>query len=104
MVIGPPLLICSLNKGMTLPRLPSTFPKRTAQNFVFPVLFKFVMINSATRFVAHIILGGFTALSVEIITKLATFAAFAASAVFFVPNILFLIADCGLYSIKGTCL
>ena len=85
MVIGPPFAICSLNKGTTLPRLPKTFPKRTAANKVFPSSFKLVTIISATRFVAPMTFGGFTALSVETITNLATPAAFAASATFLVP-------------------
>ena len=42
--------------------------------------------NSARRLVAPIILVGRTALSEEINTKLATLAAMAASAEFFVPN------------------
>ena len=34
-VSGPPLAICRLNTGMTLPLEPSTLPKRTAENTVF---------------------------------------------------------------------
>ena len=33
-VTGPPAAICFLNSGITLPLLPSTFPKRTATNSV----------------------------------------------------------------------
>ena len=38
MVIGPPSLICFLNKGITDPLEPNTFPKRTATNSVFEIL------------------------------------------------------------------
>ena len=37
MVIGPPSLICFLNKGITDPLEPNTFPKRTATNSVFEI-------------------------------------------------------------------
>ena len=36
-VTGPPSAICFLNRGITLPLLPSTLPKRTAANTVFDV-------------------------------------------------------------------
>src|SRR5699024_3258090 len=96
--------ICSLKTGITDPLEFNTFPKRTATKFVLPSSFNPVTIISATRFVAPIIFGGLTALSVEIITKASTPAAFAASAKFFVPNILFLTASRGFFSIIGTCL
>ena len=84
-VTGPPFSICSLKTGMTLPRLPNTFPNRTAANLVLPGSFKEVTNISAIRFVEPITFVGRTALSVEIITKLFTPAALAASAMFFDP-------------------
>ena len=60
--------------------------------------------NSATRFVAPIMLVGFTALSVDIITKLSALYFDTLSMSFFVPMILFFTASIGLDSIRGTCL
>ena len=92
-VTGPPFLTWSLKTGTTLPRLPRTFPNRTAANCVFPGSFRFVTIISATRLVAPMTFGGLTALSVDIMTNFSTFAALAASATFLVPKILFFTAS-----------
>jgi hypothetical protein len=62
-VTGPPSSICFLNVGITLPELPSTFPNRTATNFVFDRLAMLWMYSSARRLVAPITDVGFTALS-----------------------------------------
>lgn len=65
-----PSSICFLNRGITDPLLPSTFPKRTEINFVkSDFLERSVMIISAIRLLAPITFVGFTALSVEIITN-----------------------------------
>ena len=61
-------------------------------------------IISQRRFVAPIIFGGLTALSVDTITNALTRAWLAASATFLVPRILFFTASRGFNSIKGTCL
>ena len=72
-VIGPPSLICSLNKGNTDPLEPSTFPNLTIVNLVFdPLADNACNINSEKRFETPIILVGRTALSVEINTKVST--------------------------------
>ena len=69
-VKGPPFSICFLKSGITEPLDPSTFPKRVMVNFVFDVaLLKQVMYISAMRLEAPITLVGFTALSVDTITK-----------------------------------
>ena len=62
------------------------------------------MIISQIRLLAPMMLVGFTALSVEIITNLRQPFMAAAEAVFQVPNTLFLMASLGLVSISGTCL
>jgi hypothetical protein len=65
--------ICSLKMGMTLPAEPSTLPKRTATNGCGSLReSRSWMYSSATRLVAPITEVGFTALSVEIITKRST--------------------------------
>ena len=104
MVTGPPSAICFLNKGITLPLLPKTFPKRTATNWVLLPLFIPWITISASLLEAPMILVGFTALSVEIRTNLLLPYLSAHSATFKVPNTLFFIASIGLCSIKGTCL
>jgi len=103
-VTGPPASICFRKRGMTLPRLPSTLPNRTATNFVRLMPSMYWMYISARRFEAPMTLVGFTALSVEIMTKICTPCQLAARAVFIVPIRLFFTASSGLRSISGTCL
>ena len=62
------------------------------------------MIISQIRFEAPMMFVGFTALSVEIMTKRSVPYIAAAMAVLKVPNTLFLMASHGLSSIRGTCL
>ena len=64
-VTGPPSAICFLNRGITLPLLPSTLPKRTAIYFVRLCPFMDCTTISHTRLEAPITLVGFTALSEE---------------------------------------
>src|SRR5450830_534920 len=78
MVTGPPLAICSLNLGITLPLLPNTLPKRTITNLVPALLSSCKDLFckpwhtiSASRLLAPITLVGLTALSVEISTNFA---------------------------------
>ena len=66
---GPPASICFLNSGTTLPRLPSTLPKRTMTKALPVALAAARTSRSATRFEAPIMLVGLTALSVEIRTN-----------------------------------
>ena len=69
MFTGPPRSICFLNVGTTLPRLPSTLPKRTTTN-ALPVACEAARTSvSAIRFEAPITLDGLTALSLEISTS-----------------------------------
>ena len=69
MVTGPPALIWRRKVGTTLPRLPSTLPKRTLTK-LRPVDTAARCTNSsAIRFVAPMILDGLTALSLEISTN-----------------------------------
>ena len=103
-VTGPPSSICFRNRGITLPLLPNTFPKRTATNSVLLVIFNVCMIISQILLEAPIIFVGLTALSVDISIKRLHPFSDAALAVFSVPNTLFLIASLGLLSINGTCL
>jgi hypothetical protein len=71
-VTGPPSAICRRNVGTTLPRLPSTFPKRTETYPLFRRSAASWTTCSATRLVAPITLVGRTALSVEMSTKCCT--------------------------------
>ena len=104
-VTGPPAAICLRNKGMTEPLLPSTLPNLTATNLVFLYsLSQVCIIISQMRLLAPIIFVGFTALSVDIITKMLVPFSAAALAVLSVPKTLFLIDSQGLTSISGTCL
>ena len=105
-VTGPPLAICSLNFGITLPLEPSTLPKRTAMNFVPGCCAATDETTiSAARLVAPITLVGLTALSVLMSTKRSARHAAAASAAWNVPKVLFRSAAAALCSsIKGTCL
>ena len=103
-VTGPPCSICLLNNGITEPLLPNTFPKRTATKSVPDRPFIIWITISHIRLDAPIILVGFTALSVEISTNRFAPYWFAAFAVLYVPNTLFLMASQGLSSISGTCL
>ena len=92
---GPPFLICSRNRGTTLPLLPRTFPKRTIENDVpLPTACAWTT-SSATRLDAPITLVGFTALSVEIMMKRSTPWASAACARSRVPRTLFFTASHG---------
>ena len=59
---------------------------------------------SVTLFVAPITFAGFTALSVEMLTKRLTPKSIAVFATLYVPKMLFLTASFGLSSISGTCL
>ena len=104
-VTGPPSAICFLKSGITLPLLPSTFPKRTATKSV-SLHWRFIICTtiSQRRLEAPMMLVGLTALSVEIRTNFLTPALDAATAVLYVPITLFLIASFGLSSISGTCL
>ena len=72
-VTGPPSAICFLNRGMTLPLLPSTLPKRTATKSVLG-LRRFIICTTIShrRLEAPMMLVGFTALSVEISTNFFT--------------------------------
>src|SRR5690625_7900589 len=104
-VIGPPSSIWRLNFGTTEPLLPSTLPNLTATSVVSSQsLSSAWTIISATRFVAPMTFGGLTALSVEIITNFLALWWQAASAVFFVPMMLFLMVSDWLYSIIVQCL
>ena len=105
-VTGPPLAICSLNLGITLPLEPSTLPKRTAMKRVpGACCAQCDTTISAARLVAPITLVGFTALSVEISTKRCTPCSAAAWATRKVPSVLLRTAIQALsFSISGTCL
>ena len=72
-VTGPPEAIWRLNRGITLPLLPSTLPKRTATKSV-SVDFRFIICTtiSQSRLLAPMMLVGLTALSVEISTNFFT--------------------------------
>ncbi len=67
-VTGPPAAICRLKVGMTLPLLPRTLPKRTAQ-YCLPSGAYANSNCSPTRLVAPMTLAGATALSVDMKTK-----------------------------------
>ncbi len=103
-VTGPPASICFWKSGITLPLLPSTFPKRTATNSVLECRLYVWIIISQTRFVAPMMFVGLTALSVDIMTNRRTFHLSAACTTFQVPRTLFFTASFGLSSISGTCL
>ena len=92
-VTGPPSDICFLNKGITEPLLPNTFPNLTATNSVLLFLFNACTIISHKRLVAPITLVGFTALSVDIKTNFSTLYLSEHSPKFNVPQTLFLIAS-----------
>ena len=83
-VTGPPRAICSRKRGITLPALPNTLPKRTITNCVAPPCRLWQTI-SASRLVAPITLVGLTALSVETSTNFSTLAPTAARASTQVP-------------------
>ena len=99
-VTGPPLAICRLNNGTTLPRLPRTFPKRTTVNERPVLRAASKTIISASLFVAPITFTGRIALSVEIRTKRDTPFATQTSTTFRVPWILFITASLIFISIK----
>ena len=103
-VTGPPCAIWRWNVGTTLPLVPSTLPKRTAEKCVALSCSKLCTIISAMRLVAPMTLVGLTALSVEIITKRSTPNSLDTRARLWVPNTLFLTASQGLCSMSGTCL
>ena len=72
-VTGPPFCICSLNRGITEPLEPITLPNLTIHKLVEFCYFESACkISLAHLFEAHIVLVGFTALSVEINTKVST--------------------------------
>ena len=103
-VTGPPFSICFLNRGITEPLEPNTFPNLTAHNFVVELFLYPWTMSSHILFVAPITFVGFTALSVDINTKFSTLFFIQESITFFVPKTLFFIASNGESSIKGTCL
>src|SRR5918992_6048123 len=92
-----------MNVGMTLPRLPRTLPKRTAQN-VQPFHWTLRTICSANHLDAPMTLLGLIALSVEISTKRDTEDAHDASATFAVPRMFVSTASPGSDSSRCTCL
>ena len=94
MVNALPLRSCSCRTGMTLPLEPRTLPKRTATERI-PLPGRREMINSPSRFVAPMVLVGFTALSEEIKMKRSTPNFKAMSASWAVPRLLFLMASPG---------
>ena len=100
-VIGPPSAICFLKSGITLPRLPMTLPKRTAQ-----ATREYTWLctsNSVTRLQHPMTLEGFTALSDEMqTTRWAVLAR--PRRTFCVPMMLLSTASSGFNSISGTCL
>src|SRR4030042_2940254 len=104
MVIGPPFLICSSKRGITLPLLNKTLQNLTPVNLVL-FLFAQTYINfSVILLVAPITLEGLIALSEEIKIKSLTLYLIAVSAKFSVPITLFFTASSIFSSIKGTCL
>ena len=108
-VTGPPAAIWRRNVGMTDPLLPSTLPKRTAQNSVelprrfAPSALACISI-SQMRFVAPITLVGLTALSVEISTNFSAMYFSDSSMHTSVPRQLLNSASFAASSIRGTCL
>jgi len=90
-VTGPPRWIWSTNVGITLPRLPSTFPKRTAMHRVLDKPSGERTIVSATRLVVPITDVGFTALSVEMKTNASTLCRRASSSTVLVPKMFVLL-------------
>src|SRR3990172_5911660 len=103
-VIGPPWAICRLNNGTMLPRLPSTFPKRTETKARPDRCAASRTMSSAMRLVAPMTLYGWTALSVEIKTNRSVPQPRAALTTVCVPRTLLLTASSTLTSIRGTCL
>ena len=103
---GPPVAICFLKVGITLPEEPSTLPNRTAINFVRSGWFAQSDCTkiSARRLVAPMTLVGLMALSVETMTNRSTLNSSAMVATQTVPRMLFLMASVGCRSIMGTCL
>ena len=83
-VTGPPRAICSRKRGITLPALPNTLPKRTMTNCV-TLPCRLWQTISAKRLDAPITDVGLTALSVDTSTNFSTFAATAARASTHVP-------------------
>ena len=103
MVRGPPAWICFRKVGITLPRLPSTLPNRTAQNTEWP-FWRLRTTCSASHFDAPMTLAGLMALSVEMNTNRSVPADTAASARLAVPRTLVVNASAGCSSSTGTCL
>ena len=104
-VTGRWFAICSRKSGTTEPDEPSTLPKRTAQNEVgASSAFRARMARSAASFVRPITDTGFTALSVEISTNLATRYFRASSAMERVASVLLRAPSRGFCSTIGTCL
>ena len=101
-VIGPPSAICFLKSGMTLPRLPMTLPKRTAQATRENLGLR--TSSSVTRLQQPMTLEGLTALSEEMHTTFCASHSSAAVRTFCVPMMLFRTASSGFDSISGTCL
>src|SRR5882724_11492405 len=101
-----PFFLCSTNTGITLPRLPTTFPYLAQLNRVaFDPAYAFACTNifSAHSFVAPYKLTGLTALSVLKATTRLTPQSIAASITLRPPIILVWIASNVLYSHAGTC-
>ena len=106
-VIGPPLAICSRNRGTTEPEEPSTLPKRTIARrgpAAGSSWARAWITSSAARLLAPITLVGRTALSVEISVKLATPASTEAVARTWVASTLLARPARGLACTRGTCL
>src|SRR5690606_16758915 len=109
-VIGPPFSICFVNRGTTDPLDPNTFPNRVVIYLVvwlfsfFSFCAKDCTYFSAIRLLAPITLLGFTALSVDTITKRSALYFNDRSAMYLLPKTFVNIACCGFISIKGTCL
>ena len=105
-VTGPPRAICLRKVGITLPDDPSTFPKRTPQNFV-PVFSRWPQAStshSQSAFVWPMTFFGATALSVETRTNRFAPNSTAALATVRVTSVLFRTASAGFASTSGTCL
>jgi hypothetical protein len=82
-VTGPPRRICSWNSGTTEPEEASTLPNRTMQKRVVPgTLLQRLQHQLREALGRPHDIGGFTALSVEMSTKVSTLVSSAASAAY----------------------
>ena len=103
MVIGPPAAIWRSNTGTTLPRLPRTLPKRTAQKCVVEAL-RLITIRSPMRLLAPSTPVASTALSLLMKTNSPVLHRSAARTQFQVPPTLVCAAGAGWVSRISTCL